>query len=65
MVLLDEPTASLDAESEAKVLQALKQLCVGRTVLLVTHRPSTQALADRVVSLAAPLGADEEGVRDV
>ncbi|KAA0875308.1 thiol reductant ABC exporter subunit CydD [Nitrincola tapanii] len=65
VVLLDEPTASLDAESEAKVLQALKQLCVGRTVLLVTHRPSTQALADRVVSLAAPLGADEEGVRDV
>lgn len=51
VILLDEPTASLDRESEARVLEALKRLCEGRTVLLVTHRPATMQIADRIVAL--------------
>jgi thiol reductant ABC exporter CydD subunit len=38
LVLLDEPTADLDVHSEAAVADALAELCVGRTVLMATHR---------------------------
>lgn len=41
LLVLDEPTADLDAESEAAVVAALAALCVGRTVLLATHRSGT------------------------
>ena len=37
-VLLDEITANLDAETEARVLEALRRASVGRTVLSVSHR---------------------------
>jgi ATP-binding cassette, subfamily C, bacterial CydCD len=53
LVLLDEPTANLDGETEAEVLAALRRLIAGRTVLLVAHRPALVALADRVVELGA------------
>jgi thiol reductant ABC exporter CydD subunit len=53
LLLLDEPTANLDGETEAEVLAALKQLVSGRTVLLVAHRPALVALADRVLELGA------------
>ena len=46
--VLDEPTASLDAETEADVLDAVRRLTEGRTVLIVAHRPALAALADRV-----------------
>jgi ATP-binding cassette subfamily B protein len=49
--LLDEPTASLDAETERAVLANLTDWGRGRVVLLVTHRLSTVRLADRVVVL--------------
>jgi thiol reductant ABC exporter CydD subunit len=52
-VLLDEPTANLDGESEAAVLEAVRRLAHGRTVLLVAHRPALLALADRVVRMEA------------
>jgi ATP-binding cassette subfamily C protein CydD len=51
LLLLDEPTASLDGESEAAVLDALGRLTVGRTVLTIAHRPDTLRAADRVVWL--------------
>jgi ATP-binding cassette subfamily C protein CydD len=51
ILLLDEPTASLDAENEQKVLESLRLLCRGRTTLLVTHRPASMAIADRVYRL--------------
>ena len=51
VVLLDEPTAALDAESEALVLAALRRLLEGRTALVVAHRPATVRLADDVVVL--------------
>ncbi|WP_327375195.1 thiol reductant ABC exporter subunit CydD [Streptomyces sp. NBC_01216] len=64
VLLLDEPTAALDGETEAAVVEAVRRLAVGRTVLLVVHRPALLAVADRVVrvgksdSLADPGGLD-------
>ncbi|MEU9142420.1 thiol reductant ABC exporter subunit CydD [Streptomyces sp. NPDC048349] len=52
VLLLDEPTAALDGETEAAVVDAVRRLAVGRTVLLVVHRPALLAIADRVVPIA-------------
>ncbi|MEU1150155.1 thiol reductant ABC exporter subunit CydD [Streptomyces sp. NPDC005863] len=52
VVLLDEPTAALDGGTEAEVVDAVRRLTVGRTVLLVVHRPALLAVADRVVRVA-------------
>ena len=51
LMVLDEPTSGLDVDSEATVLDAMRQLVTGRTVLLITHRPALLAIADRVVRL--------------
>ncbi|MEJ8658384.1 thiol reductant ABC exporter subunit CydD [Streptomyces sp. MS1.AVA.4] len=51
LLLLDEPTAALDGETEAGVVDAVRRLARGRTVLLVVHRPALLSLADRVVEL--------------
>jgi thiol reductant ABC exporter CydD subunit len=51
VVLLDEPTANLDPDTERTVLDAVRRLSAGRTVLVVAHRPALLALADRVVAL--------------
>ena len=51
ILLLDEPTASLDAETEERLVRRLAEWGRGRSVLLVTHRLSTARLADRVVFL--------------
>jgi ATP-binding cassette subfamily C protein CydCD len=49
VLLLDEPTAALDGATESEVVAAVRRLAVGRTVLLVVHRPALLAVADRVV----------------
>jgi thiol reductant ABC exporter CydD subunit len=51
LLLLDEPTANLDGHTEEGVLDAVRRLTVGRTVVIAAHRPSLWALADRVVHL--------------
>lgn len=51
IVLLDEPTAALDAESEELIKQALQRLLKGRTALIIAHRLSTIEHADVVVVL--------------
>ncbi|WP_103535925.1 thiol reductant ABC exporter subunit CydD [Streptomyces sp. SM11] len=56
LLLLDEPTASLDGESEAGIVDAVRRLAAGRTVLLVVHRPALLAVADRVVTLEPRTG---------
>ncbi|MFG3038616.1 thiol reductant ABC exporter subunit CydD [Streptomyces sp. NPDC048330] len=57
LLLLDEPTAALDGETEAGVVDAVRRLAAGRTVLLVVHRPALLAVADRVVTVGAVGGA--------
>lgn len=51
VLLLDEPTAALDGATETEVVEAVRRLAVGRTVLLVVHRPALLGVADRVVRL--------------
>ncbi|WP_436771914.1 thiol reductant ABC exporter subunit CydD [Yinghuangia sp. YIM S09857] len=59
VLLLDEPTANLDGASEAAVVDAVRKLALGRTVLLVAHRPALLAVADHVVRLEPPVGSSD------
>lgn len=52
LLLLDEATSSLDAESEAAVVEALDRLRAGRTALVVAHRLSTVRDADVIFVLS-------------
>lgn len=51
IILLDEATSALDNESERLVNEALKQMKNKKTILMIAHRPSTIALADRKVAV--------------
>jgi ATP-binding cassette subfamily B protein len=51
ILILDEPTASLDARSEYEVFQRFADLTMGRMALLISHRFSTVRMADRIVVL--------------
>lgn len=51
ILILDEPTAALDAESEELVISALKRLMQGRTTFIIAHRLSTVREADLIVVL--------------
>lgn len=51
VLLLDEPTANLDRDSEQLVLESLQTLCAGRLVLMLTHRRSSMLRADEVWQL--------------
>jgi ABC-type multidrug transport system fused ATPase/permease subunit len=53
LLVLDEPTANLDADNAEIVAEAIDQLGAGRTVLLIAHRPELAARADRIVRLEA------------
>ena len=52
-VFLDEPTAHLDADTEAVFLRTLRWLAEGSAVVVVAHRPAVAAAADRVLTLPA------------
>ncbi len=51
ILILDEPTSSVDLKTEAVILEALERLMRGRTVFLITHRPSPLAAWDRHLRL--------------
>jgi len=51
LLILDEPTASLDARSEHEVFQRFAELTLGKTALLISHRFSTVRMADRILVL--------------
>jgi ABC-type transport system involved in cytochrome bd biosynthesis fused ATPase/permease subunit len=51
LLLLDEPTANLDGDTERGVVEAIRRFSRGRTVVLVAHRPALFDLADRVLAL--------------
>ena len=48
IIVLDEPTASLDARAEAEVFERFHELTRGRTAILISHRLSTVRMADRI-----------------
>jgi ATP-binding cassette subfamily B protein/subfamily B ATP-binding cassette protein MsbA len=51
ILILDEPTSSVDAETEALIMQGIERLSVGRTTFVIAHRLSTVRKADRIVVL--------------
>jgi len=63
ILILDEPTAALDTESEHLVMEALTKLMKGRTVITIAHRLSTIRDADKIVVLKEGVLA-EEGSHD-
>jgi ATP-binding cassette, subfamily B, bacterial len=52
LLILDEPTAALDARSEFEVFQRFKELSAGKTAVLISHRFSSVRMADRILVLA-------------
>jgi ATP-binding cassette subfamily B protein len=52
LLVLDEPTAALDAKSELEVFERFAELTLGKMALLISHRFSTVRMADRIVVLA-------------
>jgi ABC-type multidrug transport system fused ATPase/permease subunit len=63
ILILDEPTASLDAESEQLVMEGLERLMKGRTVVMITHRLHTLRHADQIIVLHDGIVA-EQGTHD-
>jgi ATP-binding cassette subfamily B protein len=51
LLILDEPTAALDARSELEVFERFAELTAGKMALLISHRFSTVRMADRIVVL--------------
>ncbi len=51
IVLLDEPTSAMDAQTEGALIQRLQEELKNRTVILITHRPPLLALAQRIILL--------------
>jgi ATP-binding cassette, subfamily B, bacterial len=51
LYIFDEPTSSMDAESEAQVFQQVRQLSRGRSAIVISHRFSTVQMADRIYVL--------------
>jgi ATP-binding cassette subfamily B protein len=49
ILVLDEPTASLDAETEYEIFRRFQELTVGKMAILISHRFSTVRMADRIV----------------
>ena len=52
LLILDEPTAALDAKSELEVFERFAELTLGKMALLISHRFSTVRMADRIVVLS-------------
>jgi ATP-binding cassette subfamily B protein len=67
VLILDEPTASLDAEAEYEIFQRFQKLAVGKVVLLVSHRFSTVRQADRIAVIEdgkiSELGSHDELIK--
>jgi len=59
ILILDEPTAALDTESERLVMEGLERLMKGRTVICIAHRLSTIRDADNIVVLANGVVAEQ------
>ncbi|OCG57034.1 thiol reductant ABC exporter subunit CydC [Gilliamella sp. Nev5-1] len=51
LILMDEPTESLDRQTEQQIIQLIKKTCKDKTLLMVTHRLTNNPLFDRIISL--------------
>jgi ATP-binding cassette, subfamily B, bacterial len=64
ILVLDEPTASLDAETEYEIFRRFQELTVGKMAILISHRFSTVRMADRIVVIqegrVAEIGSHQE-----
>ena len=63
ILVLDEPTAALDAEAEHAVFERFKELSKGKTTLIISHRFPTVRMADRILVLENG-GIGEDGTHD-
>jgi subfamily B ATP-binding cassette protein MsbA len=63
ILILDEPTAALDAESEHLVIEAMERLMAGRTVITIAHRLSTLRDAEKIIVIKDG-GVVEEGTHE-
>ncbi len=52
IVILDEATASVDADNESYIQQAISELCVGKTLLVIAHRLNTIRSANQILVIA-------------
>jgi subfamily B ATP-binding cassette protein MsbA len=59
ILILDEPTAALDTESEELVIEALERLMEGRTVITIAHRLSTLRNADKIIVMKDGVVAED------
>jgi ABC-type transport system involved in Fe-S cluster assembly fused permease/ATPase subunit len=59
ILILDEPTAALDTESERLVIEALERLLEGRTVITIAHRLSTIRDGNKIIVLSAGVVAEQ------
>ena len=62
LLLLDEPTAHLDPGTEREILDSLRRLAVGRTVLLASHSSAAHAFSGRRIDLSHGRVAQLQGV---
>lgn len=65
IVVLDEATSQIDLESESLIHEALSEFLIGRTAIMITHRPTTLALADRVVIIENGQVTDQGAPREI
>ena len=59
ILILDEPTAALDKEAEERVMEGLRRLMQGRTVIMIAHHLSTLEAADQILVLKNGIIAEE------
>ena len=64
LLLLDEPTEGVDADTEAAIVAALPAITAGRTALIVSHRPAVLAACDRVVDLLPQAASASDSAAD-
>jgi ATP-binding cassette subfamily B protein len=67
ILVLDEPTASLDAETEYEIFRNFQELTDGKMAILISHRFSTVRMADRIVVIQggriAEIGSHDQLLR--